>query len=536
MKYIRIHLNLLNLSKFVKYLFKYVYKGHDKQVIHIDKDQENIVINEIRKFQDARYLSSFTNPPLCDGLANASPESTIEWKTLLIGRKDNEEVIVSDYDLPNVSAHIDIQSRGYREVLTCARLSQHQKFAYDEIMRHVDENISGVFFIDGPGGTGKTFLYKVLLANIHASGLIALTTATSSVVANNMSRGTTTHSRFGIPLNLDNNSMCKITKQSGKAQLLREAKVIIWDEAAMAKRQAVETVDRTMQDIADEKLPFGGKIMVIQVLLVVRRGTRAQIVDSSLRMSPLWASIKRLRIKYQHESGNDPWFFDFLLRVGDGKEETLDETFIHILDNMFIPYIDETTSVNALIDAIFPSLQSNGTDSKFIISRAILSTKNESVDKINNKLIERFSCEQKVYYMVYPLHYLRLKTGCPIILFNGTRLICRALQQNVFDAEIIVGQHAGKRVFLPKISLCSSDDEIFPFKLKRKQFPIQLRQTIPNVGVYLPESVFSHGQLYVALSREISRDNTNVLVKPEKTFDNDGIYISNVVYKEVLCD
>ncbi|XP_023751067.1 uncharacterized protein LOC111899443 [Lactuca sativa] len=41
----------------VKYLFKYVYKGHEKQVIHIDKDQENVVINEIRKFQDARCVS-----------------------------------------------------------------------------------------------------------------------------------------------------------------------------------------------------------------------------------------------------------------------------------------------------------------------------------------------------------------------------------------------------------------------------------------------------------------------------------------------
>ncbi|XP_052625612.1 ATP-dependent DNA helicase PIF1-like [Lactuca sativa] len=384
-------------------------------------------------------------------------------------------------------------------------LNPDQKLAYDEIMRHVDQNISGVFFIDGPGGIGKTFLYKALLANIRARGLIALATATSGVAANNMPGGRTTHSRFGIPLNLDNNSMCKITKQSGKAQILREEKVIIWDEAAMAKRQAVEVVDRTMQDITYEKLPFGGKIMVMegdfrQVLSVVSRGTRAQIVDSSLQMSPLWASVKRLRLNINMRAVNDPWFSDFLLRVGDGKEETLDESYIRIPDNTSIPYTDKTKSVDALIDAIFPSLQSNGADSKFIISRAILSTKNESVDEINNKFIERFS-------------------------------------------EIVVGQHAGKRVCLPRIPLCSSDDEMLPFKLKRKQFPIQLSfsttinkaqgQTIPNVGVYLPESVFSHGQLYVALSRGISRVNTKVLVNPEKTFDNDGIYTSNIVADEV---
>ncbi|CAH1436505.1 unnamed protein product [Lactuca virosa] len=315
---------------------------------------------------------------------------------------------LSDYDLPNVSSHIDLQSRGYREVQeeysinveyedlhAPDSLNLDQKFAYDEIMRHVDENIPGVFFIDGPGGTGNTFLYKALLANIRVRGLIALATTTSGVAANNMPRGRTAHSRFGIPPNLDNNSMCNITKQSGKAQLLREAKVIIWDEAAMAKRQAVEAVDRTMQDITDEKLSFGGKIMVmggdfIQVLPVVRRGTRAQIVDSSLQMSPLWASVKRLRLNINMRAVNDPWFSDFLLRVGDGKEETLDESFIRIPDNMSISYTDKTNSVDALIDAIFPSLQSNGVGSKFIISRAILSTKTESVDEINNKLIERF--------------------------------------------------------------------------------------------------------------------------------------------------
>ncbi|XP_023762301.3 uncharacterized protein LOC111910706 [Lactuca sativa] len=497
---------------------------------------------------------------------------------------------LSDYDLPNVSAHIDLQSRGYREVQeeysinveykdlhVRDSLNLDQKFAYDEIIRHVDQNIMGVFFIDDPVGTGKTILYKTLLANIRARGLITHATATSGVAANNMPGGRTTHSRFGIPLNIDNNSMCKITKQGGKAQILHEAKVIIWDEVAMAKRHAVEEVDRTMQDITYKKLPFSGKIMVMggdfrQVLPVVRHGTRAQIFDSILRMSPLWASVKRLQLNINTRVVNDPWFSDFLLRVGDGKEETLDESYIRIPDNMSIPCTDKIKPVDALIDPIFPSLQSNGADSQFIISRAILSTKNESVDEINNKLIERFSGEQKVYYSfnegeydknnLYPMeylnslnvsgvppHYLRLNIGCPVILLlnidpstglcNGTRLICRASQQNVIDAEIVVGQHAGKIGFLPRIPLCLSDDEMFPFKLNKTQFPIQLSfsmtmnkaqgQTIPNVGVYLPESIFSHGQLYVALSRGISRVNTKVLVKPEKTFDNDGIYTSNVV-------
>ena len=129
----------------------------------------------------------------------------------------------------------------------------------------------------------------------------------------------------------------------------------------MAKRQAVEAFDRTMQDITGVKLPFGGKIMVMggdfrQVLPVVRRGTRAQIVDSSMRMSPLWSSIKKIRLTLNMRARIDPWFADFLLRVGDGVEEAMEESFIRIPDDMAIAYTDNAKSKNDLIDAIFPSL------------------------------------------------------------------------------------------------------------------------------------------------------------------------------------
>jgi hypothetical protein len=44
-------------------------------------------------------------------------------------------------------------------------------------------------------------------------------------------------------------------------------------------------------------------------------------------------------------------------------------------------------------------------------------------------------------------------------------------------------------------------------------------QTLPTVGVYLPKLVFSHGQLYVALSRGVSRGSTWVLCKPSIEVD-----------------
>ena len=57
-------------------------------------------------------------------------------------------------------------------------------------------------------------------------------------------------------------------------------------------------------------------------------------------------------------------------------------------------------------------------------------------------------------------------------------------------------------------------------------------QTIPHMGLYLPDHVFTHGQLYVALSRVQSKDNIKILVRKGK---KDGeVYTKNIVYKEIF--
>lgn len=82
------------------------------------------------------------------------------------------------------------------------------------------------------------------------------------------------------------------------------------------------------------------------------------------------------------------------------------------------------------------------------------------------------------------------------------------------------------------------------FKFIRKQFPVRLcfamtrnkaqGQIITNVGLCQPQYVFSHGQLYVALSRGISMVTTKVLVITEQLDQQLGTYTRNVVYKNVL--
>jgi hypothetical protein len=175
-------------------------------------------------------------------------------------------------------------------------LNAEQRAGFDLIMNHVEKKVGQVFFVDGPGGTGKTYIYKVLLVKVCSMNLIAIATTTSGIAASIMPDGCTAHSRFKILIKLDNNTMLSFTKQSGTAELLHRAALLIWDEVAMTMRQAVETLNKTLQDIMGCNQPFGAQVMLFggdfkQVLPVVTRGTRAQIIDSTLLKSYIWDNI-----------------------------------------------------------------------------------------------------------------------------------------------------------------------------------------------------------------------------------------------------
>ena len=156
--------------------------------------------------------------------------------------------------------------------------------------------------------------------------------------------------------------------------------------------------------------------------------------------------------------------------------------------------------------------------------------------------------------MTFPLHELLLKPNCPIILLrninpseglcNGTLLILRGFDQNIIDAEISSGHHCGKRVLLPRIPFRPIENEKHIFLFKRTQFPISLcfamtinkaqGQTLNYVGIYLPELVFSHGQLYIALSKAKTSNSIKILVKPTLVDKSYYDCTKNVVHHELL--
>ena len=82
------------------------------------------------------------------------------------------------------------------------RTTREQKGIIDTIIAAVDAGRGGLFFIDGPGGTGKTFVENLMLARVRSRHHVALAVASSGIASILLAGGRTSHSRFKIPLDI----------------------------------------------------------------------------------------------------------------------------------------------------------------------------------------------------------------------------------------------------------------------------------------------------------------------------------------------
>jgi ATP-dependent DNA helicase PIF1 len=261
-------------------------------------------------------------------------------------------------------------------------------------------------------------------------------------------------------------------------------------------------------------------------------------------------------------------YADWLLKIGDGQNSP--DGKVHFPESMKCT----PNTVQGLIDALYPNIQIPGIPGdQYFLERTILAPKNEDVHAINAEVLNHLPGERRTYRSadraelegeeennIYtqeflhglnasglPLHNLELKEGAPIMLLrnlspteglcNGTRLVITHCARHFIKARVLGGDHAGYEALIPRIDLSPSQDE-FPFKFFRRQLPVQLAfamsinkaqgQSVKHIGIDLRTPVFTHGQLYVALSRSTAVARVKVL------FPSNEPVSENIVYSEVL--
>ena len=177
----------------------------------------------------------------------------------------------------------ELQGVLYNSLL--AQMNIQQGYCFDKIVAALDQPQTARFSIQGPAGTGKTFLYCALCSYIRQQGKIVLCVASSGIAAQLLPGGRTSHSRFKILLHLNESSICSISTNSQLAELIRSTALIIWDEVPMQHKYCFEAVNRTLNDICHASdndlfgnipIVFGGDFA--QIIPVVPRGNRAAIV------------------------------------------------------------------------------------------------------------------------------------------------------------------------------------------------------------------------------------------------------------------
>ena len=164
------------------------------------------------------------------------------------------------------------------------KLNTDQRAAFTAIVDQAKDGRPGFFFVYGHGGTGKTFIWNALVTYLRGYKRIVLTVASSGVASLLLPGGRTAHSRFNIPIDLNDNGVCDIRRNSMLSSLIESMLLIIWAEAFMTHRRCFEALDRSLRDVlsannpslADK--PFGGKIVVLggdlrQILPVIEGGT-----------------------------------------------------------------------------------------------------------------------------------------------------------------------------------------------------------------------------------------------------------------------
>ncbi|CAA0824366.1 PIF1 helicase, partial [Striga hermonthica] len=349
-----------------------------------------------------------------------------------------------------------------------ANMTDEQRNVYDSIMDYVYRTYGCMFFVYGYGGTGKTYVWRALSSALRSKGEIVLNVASSGIASLLLPDGHTAHSRFRIPINPIEGSTCDISQHSPLAELIIRCRLIIWDEAPMMNKYCFQAVYNTLQalmeavDPSRKNLPFGGKCVVLggdfrQILHVVPKGSKSDIVNAAINSSKLWNDCIVLRLtrnmRIRSLGGGDEYnelrnFSEWLANIGDGTVGGANDgsADIDIPDDFLLH--SQGDPIGTIVESTYPMFRSAGDDLSYLKDRAILAPTLDVVESINEYMSSLNSSEGRTYLSSdtpcksdagydslqdlhtpeflnrikcsgLPNHKLHLKVGTPVMLLRN---------------------------------------------------------------------------------------------------------------------
>jgi hypothetical protein len=215
-------------------------------------------------------------------------------------------------------------------------MNDNQKAVFRTITQAIESSPSTAhFFLEGAGGTGKTYLYRVLSSyyrsrpyrddNNNETPKYVICVAFTGIAGLLLPGGQTAHSFFAVPLNAALGT--RLSASSEQARLIRDTQLIIWDEVPMQNKEVVEAVDKCLQDIIRVNSHFSGIPMVLggnwaQILLVVPGGSQGAIVNACLQQSYIWPHLQKFFLQQNMPAigpGSGP-YIEWLWRMSSSPE------------------------------------------------------------------------------------------------------------------------------------------------------------------------------------------------------------------------
>lgn len=215
---------------------------------------------------------------------------------------------------------------------------------------------SRVMMLQASGGCGKSFVCNYVAARVRSRGLAAICVAASAQAAAVLHGGRTAHGQLHIPIDCDESSWLDLTVKE-KLELA-DAAVLLWDEASMVSDAVADCVNRSLQDILQCNLPFGGMPVVFvgdfrQLLPVVPK-SRGE--HHTIQKCIWWKCITVLQLKHNWRCQQQEWL-QLLDDVGMGRCGTIE-----------VPAAAARTSLDEVVAHVWSDAAARPTTNKAVLT------------------------------------------------------------------------------------------------------------------------------------------------------------------------